>query len=80
MKNINVSGLIETCDKVSRRCIKISDTYHGSAWLFDKLMRYFESETSVVSVVIPVFINAPIMAEGEAIIGRDGSLVLRTIK
>lgn len=77
MTNINTIKLIDACDYVQRHCIKIADTYHGSAWLFDKLMRLFETETSCTSVTIPVILNAPILSNGEATIGRDGSVQLR---
>lgn len=79
MTNINTSNLIQSCDTLSRRCSQIADTYHGSSWLFDKLMRLFESSEAIESVTIPVFINAPVMHKGEATIGRDGSLTMHTI-
>ena len=79
MNNINVQELIKACDTIAMRCTRIADTNHGSAWLFDKLMRWFES-SNCESITIPVFINAPVMSEGEAEIGRDGSLVMRTVK
>ena len=77
--NINVSELIKACDKVAQRCIKIANTQHGSAWLFDKLMRYFESEIGAESVTIPIFINAPVMQYGVATIHRDGRLEMSTV-
>lgn len=79
MKDVNIVELIKTCDTVAGRCTRIADTNHGSAWLFDKLMRWFES-SNCESITISVFINAPVMSEGEAEIGRDGSLVMRTVK
>ena len=80
MTNINISKLIESCDLLSQRCARIADTHHGSSWLFDKLMRTFESSSACTSVTIPVFINAPVMSKGEATVGRDGSLSMRTVK
>lgn len=79
MTNINTSKLIQSCDTLSRRCSQIADTYHGSSWLFDKLMRLFESSEAIESVTIPVFINAPVMHKGEATFGRDGSLTMYTV-
>lgn len=79
MTNINTLKLIESCDLLSRRCSQIADTHHGSSWLFDKLMRAFESSEACVSITIPVFINAPVMSKGEATIGRDGSLSMHTV-
>ena len=71
-------SLMNACDKLVRRCTKIADTFHGSAWLYDKLMRYFEKEPSSVSITIPVTIN--LIGNGEATIGRNGSLVMRCVK
>ena len=77
--NINIQELIKACDTVYHRTTKICGTHHGSSWLFDKLMRYFESEPSAVSVDIPIFLNAPIMRDGVATIGRDGSLTMAVL-
>ena len=72
---INSSALAESCDLIAKRCITIANTRHGSAWLFDKLMRYFESEPAVVDVTIPVYIN--LIGAGEATINRDGHVTMR---
>jgi len=79
MANINTIELINTCNILSHRCTRIAETQHGSAWLFDKLMRFFESNPACEAITIPVFINAPVMNDGEATIGRDGSLIMRTV-
>lgn len=71
---IHNNALLTACDKVAQRCPVICGGYHSSSWLFNKLMRFFESNTAAVSVTIPVHIN--LVGEGEATIGRDGSLVL----
>ena len=73
--DINVDKLITTCDTIARRCTRIADTGHGSAWLFDKLMRAFEASPACVSITIPVYVN--LVGEGNAEIGRDGSLIMR---
>lgn len=75
--NINISKLVDACDKVEARCTRIAGTYHGSAWLFDKLMRFFESNIAAESVTFDVYLNIPIMSEGEAVISRNGELILR---
>ena len=69
--------LIDACDKVARRCTTICGGYHGSAWLFDNLARFFSNpgNHACVAITIPVYIN--LVGEGEATIGRDGSLVMR---
>lgn len=77
--NIDYSALFDSCDKLVRRCCKVGGNHHGSAWWADKLIRFFESEDAVDSVVIPVFINAPVMRDGEAVISKDGSLVIRVL-
>ena len=73
------SRYIKSAEYISRHCIRICDTQHGSAWLFDKLARFFDQNKAVESVVIQVFLNAPLMCEGEATIHRDGSVQLRRI-
>lgn len=69
--------LLLTCDKLSHRCSSICGTYHGSAWLYDKLMRFFSASgnSAVVSITIPCYIAN--VGEGTAEIGRDGSLIMR---
>ena len=77
MLNINTLELIHTCELIDSRCIRIADTYHGSVWLFDKLMRYFTSESSCESITIPVVYNTPLLGcKGEATIRRDGLLTM----
>ena len=75
MTNVNVKELIKTCDAVERRCTKICGGMHRGSYLFDKLMRFFSSEPAAVSVTVPVYINC--VGNGEATIGRNGSLVMR---
>lgn len=74
---INTQALITTCDTIAQRCKRIAGTYHGSSWLFDKLMRYFTAEPSCESVTIPVFIKAPVMKNGEVTISKDGSFAMK---
>lgn len=71
---MNTSKLIESCDFLSHKCIRIAETYHGSAWLFDKLMRFFDSNKACVSIALPVTLNIPNGMEAVATICRDGSL------
>ena len=68
---------MNACDSVTRKCITIADTMHGSAWLFDKMIRFFEANEACVSITIPVFIGLPVMSPGEATISRDGSLIIK---
>lgn len=75
--NINIQEVIRACDKVGRRCTRIANTYHGSSWLFDKLMRYFEAEKSAESITFDVTVNACPPFKGEATISRLGDLVMR---
>lgn len=71
------NNIIEACDYIARHCTSIADTYHGSAWLADKVIRFFEAEKSAESIEIPVFLNYPVRKDGFATIGRDGSVSLR---
>ena len=77
MANINITELITACERIDQRCIRIADTQHGSVWLFDKLMRYFTSETACESITIPVIFNTPMLGcKGEATIHRNGLLTM----
>lgn len=80
--NINTSALIESCDALARRCTEIADKRVGwmntCPWLFDRLMRSFESHPAIVSITIPIHIGSPVNKPGEAEIGRDGSLRMWT--
>lgn len=77
MDDINILGLIDAAEKLSRRCVTICNSRHGSAWLLYKIVRFFEHEQAAQSITIPVFINAPVMHDGEATIYRDGALEMR---
>lgn len=74
---INTTELIKTCELIDSRCVKIADTQHGSVWLFDKVMRYFEAEPSATAITIPVVYNTPLLGvKGYATIGRAGELTM----
>lgn len=83
MKSINVSALIATTDTLARRCLEVAGHRVGylntCPWLFDRLMRAFESSEATVSITIPIYIGSPVMKPGEAEIGRDGSLRMWTV-
>ena len=68
-------NLVTACDTLARRCVTMCGGYHGSAWLYDKLMRYFSAEHAASEITIPVYIN--LVGPGTAEIGRDGSLIMR---
>lgn len=70
--------LIDTCDDIYRNTASICETYHGSAWLYCKLCRYFESEASAVAVTIPVTTRTGQLAE--AIIYRDGNYAINAVE
>lgn len=72
---IHNPNLLTACDTVIRRCTTVCGGYHRSAWLFDKLMRSFDSDPAAVTVTIPVYIN--LVGPGTAEIGRDGSVIMR---
>lgn len=83
MKNndINVQRLIEACDYTARHSIKICDGYHGSSYLFDKIMRFFEKEHSAISVTIPVILNTPLCGEkAECTISKTGEVKIALTK
>lgn len=79
MTSMNMINIIKASEKVAHRCTKIAGTQHGSTWLADKLIRYFEKEPAAESITFDVFLNAPVMMDGEATIHRDGRLEMRTV-
>lgn len=77
MAHTNTSAIIEACDKAAQRTITIAGKHHGSAWLFDQVMRAFDFPPTE-AVTYDVFINAPVMKPGTVTIYRDGSMEMRT--
>lgn len=71
--------ILNATDTISHRCASICGTFHGSSWLFDKVVRYFEAEPAAESITFPVMIGSPVLKAGEATIHRDGSFEMRTI-
>ena len=79
MTTINISGVINACDTLSHRIITVGGERRGSAFLFDKCMRAFDCKLPAEAITFSVFINAPVMKDGEATIHRDGRLEMRTV-
>ncbi len=79
MTTTNILKIFEATDKVAQRCTRIAGTQHGSAWLADKLIRFFEKEKASEAITFEVFFNVPVMKAGEVTIHRDGSMEMRTI-
>lgn len=74
--SINFSGIADACERVYHRSTDICGVKHGSSWLFDKLVRYFDKEPAAVSVSVPVTLS--FIGPGVCTIGRDGSLITQT--
>lgn len=77
--NINIDGVINACETLAHRIITIGGERHGSAFIFDKCMRAFDCGMPAEAITFSVFINAPVMKDGEATIHRDGTLEMHTI-
>lgn len=77
IKEINVQQLIKSTEDLSHKVITIAGGHHSSAWLFDKCMRTFDSDSAIESINFSVFYNSPVMKSGEVTIHRDGSMELR---
>lgn len=76
MTNLDIAQVAEACDKLSRRVLPFHEgCISGSARIFDSCMRLFDAERPANSVTYRVFYGLPVMAEGTATIGRDGSLI-----
>lgn len=73
MTTTNCAAIAHACDLVARRCTTIAGTMHGSAWLFDQVMRAFDFKPCV-SVTYDVYIN--LVGNGQATIDRDGNLTM----
>lgn len=61
------------CDRVAAKCTMICGGYHGSAYLFDKVMRVFDNQ-AICAVTYPVYWN--LVGEAYATITRDGRYFL----
>ena len=79
MTNINIDAIISACDTLARRVITVEGEYRGSSFLFNQCMRAFDAKLPAQAITFSVFIGAPVMAQGEATIHRDGRLYMRTI-
>ena len=80
MKDINIIGLIDSCDKLQRRTCYAEGCMHSSARCFDACMRAFDrKDLPDEAVTFRIFLNSPVMKLGEATIHRDGSMEMRTI-
>ena len=77
MDNLNIGAVLKTCDVLARRIVTIGGEYHGSSFIFDKVMRAFEGNLPAEAITFSVFINSPVNAPGEATIHRDGHLEMR---
>lgn len=80
MAQINIEQVIKACDSLAQKAVTIGGEYHGSAFLFNQCMRAFDnSKIPAQAITFSVFLNAPVMKDGEATIDRDGHLEIRTI-
>ena len=79
MAPIDILALIKACDTLQSRTTYAEGCMHTSARCFDACMRAFDSELPAEAVTFQIFINAPVMKQGEATIHRDGRLEMRTI-
>lgn len=70
---VNTQDIIKATDTLYR--VARTADKHGSAWLFDKLMRYFTAEPAAMSVNIPIIYNTG--KTGVAEIDRRGTLTTR---
>ena len=76
---INVSKVIESCDRLSHKVTTIGNQFHGSAYLFNVCMRAFDCKAlPAEAVTFSVHYGYPVNMDGEATIHRDGTLEMRT--
>lgn len=80
MAQINISAVIDACDSLSHKIVTVGGERRGSSFLFNQCMRAFDNKNlPAQSITFSVFLNAPVMRDGEATIDRDGNLTIRTI-
>lgn len=80
MANINITALINSCDRLQRLTCWAEGCMHSSARCFDACMRMFDrKDLPAEAVTFKVYLNAPVMKYGEATIHSDGRMELRTI-
>lgn len=80
LENINIDGVYEACRLVDLRTINAKGYAHGRTFFYDQCMRAFDCKAlPAEAITFSVYLNAPIMAAGEATIHRDGSFEMRTV-
>ena len=78
MTQLNTPAVISACDFVSHKIVTICGERHGSSWLFDQCMRAFDNKAlPAEALTFSVFLNYPVMADGEVTIHRDGRTEIR---
>lgn len=77
MTNINIDKLLDNCQLLQNRTTYAEGCMHSSVRCFDACMRAFDSKPSAEAVTFRIYLNAPIMAYGEATIHRDGRMEMR---
>ena len=76
--NTYLFRLQETCSRIDQMTTKIDDTFHGGAWLFDRLIRFFDREKAAVSVVFPVVTRSGLRAYCE--VWKNGTFEIRAVE
>lgn len=67
--------LMMSTARAVRYCTTIGGERHGSSYWWNKLVRYFEKERAVASVVIPCELNLCGARPGTVTFRRDGTLL-----
>lgn len=69
--------LLDTCDKLSERCIDVGGRpYPSSSFLYNEFMRGFE-HPAVISITVPIYIHEAPDIKFVAVVNRDGSFIMR---
>lgn len=80
MTQLNITAIIEACDSLAHKIITVGGEHHGSSFLFNQCMRAFDCKSlPAQAITFSVFLNAPLMCDGEATIDRDGHLTIRRV-
>ena len=81
MTHIDIDKLLTACDTLERRTQYAEGCMHTSTMAFNACMRAFDTKAlPAEAVTFRIFFAAPVLRYGEATIGRDGSLLMHTVR
>lgn len=78
MTDINIIGVLEACNSLANKIITVGGERHDSSFLFKQCMRAFDkNRLPAQSITFSVFLDTPLLCDGEATIYRNGHMEIR---